>query len=86
MVTGKLGASLGVAGVLAGGPAVGAALLLFSQVFKSPLKGMTRGYYRIMGAWDGPSVERIDAPRHRAAQADAAHADSGAAGAAPLAQ
>lgn len=61
VVTGKLGASLPVAGALAGGPAVGAALLLFSQVFKEPLKGMTRGYYRITGPWDNPTVERIDA-------------------------
>lgn len=61
IVTGNLGASLPVAGALAGGPAVGAALLLFSQVFKEPLKGMTRGYYRITGPWDNPNVERIEA-------------------------
>ena len=61
VVTGQLGASLGVAGALAGGPVVGAALLLFSQVFKEPLKGVTRGYYRITGSWDDPQVKRIDA-------------------------
>jgi uncharacterized protein YhdP len=61
VVTGNLGASLPVAGALAGGPAVGAALLLFSQVFKEPLKGITRGYYRITGPWDNPTVERVDA-------------------------
>lgn len=61
VVTGNLGASLPVAGALAGGPAVGAALLLFSQVFKEPLKGMTRGYYRITGPWDNPTVERVEA-------------------------
>jgi uncharacterized protein YhdP len=61
VVTGNLGASLPVAGALAGGPAVGAALLLFSQVFKEPLKGITRGYYRITGPWDDPVVERVDA-------------------------
>jgi uncharacterized protein (TIGR02099 family) len=60
VVTGQLGASLGVAGALAGGPAVGAALLLFSQIFKEPLKGVTRGYYRITGSWDDPQVKRID--------------------------
>jgi uncharacterized protein (TIGR02099 family) len=69
VVTGNLGASLPVAGALAGGPAVGAALLLFSQVFKEPLKGMTRGYYRITGPWDEPVVERVDAA---AAKADVA--------------
>ena len=61
VVTGQLGASLGVAGALAGVPAVGAALLLFSQIFKEPLKGVTRGYYRITGSWDDPQVRRIDA-------------------------
>ncbi len=61
VVTGRLGASLGVAGALAGGPAVGAALLLFSQIFKEPLKGVTRGYYRITGSWDDPQIRRIDA-------------------------
>jgi len=61
VVTGNLGASLPMAGVLAGGPAMGAALLLFSQVFKEPLKGITRGYYRITGPWEEPVVERVDA-------------------------
>jgi uncharacterized protein (TIGR02099 family) len=61
VVTGQLGASLGVAGALAGGPVVGAALLLFSQVFKEPLKGVTRGYYRITGSWEDPQVKRIEA-------------------------
>jgi len=61
VVTGNLGASIPVAGALAGGPAIGAALLLFSQVFKEPLKGIARGYYRITGTWDEPVVERVDA-------------------------
>ena len=60
VVTGNLGSSLPAAGLLAGGPAVGAALLLFSQIFKEPLKGITRGYYRITGSWDKPVVERVD--------------------------
>jgi uncharacterized protein YhdP len=61
VVTGDLSASLGVAGALAGGPAVGAAMLLFSQIFKEPLKGVARAYYRITGPWDNPTVKRIDA-------------------------
>jgi len=61
VVTGDLGASLGVAGAIAGGPAVGAALLLFSQIFKEPLKGVARAYYRITGPWDDPVVRKIDA-------------------------
>lgn len=61
VVTGNLGASIPVAGAVVGGPALGAALLLFSQVFKEPLKGIARGYYRIKGTWDEPVVERVDA-------------------------
>lgn len=59
VVTGSFGNSLPLAGALAGGPVVGAAVLLFTQVFKQPLKGLARGYYRITGGWDNPIVERI---------------------------
>ncbi len=61
IVTGQLGASLGVAGALAGGPAVGAAVYLFSQIFKEPLAGAVRAYYRITGSWEAPNVRKIDA-------------------------
>ena len=71
-VTGHLGGPLAAAGVLAGGPAVGAALLLFSTVFKEPLGGIARGYYRITGSWDKPVVERIGAAEAR--EADKANA------------
>jgi uncharacterized protein (TIGR02099 family) len=60
VVTGSLGQSLPVAGALAAGPVVGAALLVFSQIFKEPLKGITRGYYRITGSWDNPEVQRVE--------------------------
>ena len=39
---------------------VGAAVLLFTEVFKQPLRGLARGYYRITGTWDNPSIERIN--------------------------
>ena len=87
MVTGQLGASLGVAGALAGGPAIGAALLLFSKIFKEPLKGATRGYYRITGSWDDPQVKRIDAQEMKDTQqtnAAPAPARDGGSGTAPL--
>ena len=69
VVTGNIGATLPVAGALAGGPAVGAALLLFTQVFKEPLKGIARGYYRITGPWEDPVVERVDAAQIKEAAA-----------------
>ncbi len=61
VVTGHLGGPIAAAGAIAAGPAIGAALLLFSKVFKEPLSGMARGYYRITGSWDKPKVERVGA-------------------------
>jgi uncharacterized protein (TIGR02099 family) len=64
VVTGNVGNTLPLA-AFAAGPVVGGAVLLFTQVFKQPLKGLVRGYYRITGSWDNPAVERIksaDAP------------------------
>jgi uncharacterized protein (TIGR02099 family) len=62
--------SLPVASALVGGPVVGAAVLLFTQVFKEPLKGLARGYYRITGGWDNPTVERIKSAGAAAAPAE----------------
>ncbi len=73
VVTGSVGNSLSipVASALVGGPVVGAAVLLFTQVFKQPLKGLARGYYRITGSWDNPTVERIKSAGAAAATAEA---------------
>jgi uncharacterized protein YhdP len=71
VVTGSLGSSpLPLAGFVAG-PVVGGVVLLFSQVFKQPLKGLARGYYRITGSWDSPTVERIKSAGAAAATAEA---------------
>jgi uncharacterized protein (TIGR02099 family) len=69
VVTGSVGSSLPLA-AFAGGPVVGAAVLLFTQVFKQPLKGLARGYYRITGSWDNPIVERIKGADAAAASAE----------------
>jgi len=68
VVTGSLGQSLPVAGTIAGGPVVGAALLVFSQIFKEPLKGMARGYYHITGTWENPVVQRVDGAEKKKAE------------------
>ena len=73
-VTGHFGGPLAAAGALAAGPAIGAALLLFSTVFKEPLSGIARGYYRITGSWESPKVERIGAGAAREAEHNAADA------------
>jgi uncharacterized protein (TIGR02099 family) len=64
VVTGNVSNTLPLA-AFAAGPVVGGVVLLFTQVFKQPLKGLVRGYYRITGSWDNPVVDRIksgDAP------------------------
>ena len=61
IVSANVGRSLPIAGFLAGGPQVAAAMLLFSQIFKKPLKGMTQVYYHVDGSWDDPQVERVAA-------------------------
>ncbi|MGO8830146.1 MAG: YhdP family protein [Steroidobacteraceae bacterium] len=71
VVTGNVGSSpLPLAG-FAAGPVIGGAILLFTQVFKQPLKGLVRGYYRITGSWDSPTVERIKSAGAAAATAEA---------------
>jgi len=72
VVTGSVGNSLSipVASTLVCGPVCGAAALLFTQVFKQPLKGLARGYYRITGSWDNPTVERIKSAEAAAATAE----------------
>jgi uncharacterized protein (TIGR02099 family) len=73
VVTGSVGNSLSipVASTLVCGPVCGAAALLFTQVFKQPLKGLARGYYRITGSWDNPTVERIKSSDAAGASAEA---------------
>ena len=48
-----------------------AVVLIFTQVFKQPLKGLARGYYRITGNWDNPIVERIKSADAAAATPEA---------------
>ena len=59
IVSAKIGKTLPVAGAIAAGPGVGAALLLFSEIFKKPLGGIARAHYRIKGSWDEPDIERV---------------------------
>ena len=40
-------------------PGVGAALLIFSQVFKQPIQGISRAAYCITGTWNEPLVDLL---------------------------
>ncbi|MGB7214000.1 MAG: YhdP family protein [Gammaproteobacteria bacterium] len=61
VVTAEPGNMLPTVGGLIGGPGVGAALLIFTRIFKEPLKGIGRASYCITGSWDEPIVERLSA-------------------------
>ena len=60
VVQADLGSSLPIAGALAGGLGVGAALLIFSEIFKNPLKQATQVFYKIDGDWGSPKIERTN--------------------------
>jgi uncharacterized protein (TIGR02099 family) len=62
VVSGNPSGPLTVASALAGGPVLGAGVLVLSQLFKGQLEGLARVYYRIGGSWAAPVVERIAAP------------------------
>lgn len=53
--------ALPLAGAVLGGPAVGAALLLFNQLFATEVDELSRVQYRITGPWEDPLVERVSA-------------------------
>jgi uncharacterized protein (TIGR02099 family) len=58
VVTAEPGNVLPTVGLL-GGPAVAAALLIFTRIFKEPLKGIGRASYCLSGSWNEPMVERL---------------------------
>ncbi len=60
-VTAEPGKVLPTVGGLIGGPGVGAALLLFTHIFREPLKGIGRVNYCVTGSWEDPQVERLPA-------------------------
>jgi uncharacterized protein YhdP len=57
-VTPSVASGLPVAGAVAGGPAVGAVILLMEKMFKPNIERMTRVTYRVTGSWSDPVIER----------------------------
>ncbi len=55
-VTPHLGGALPVAGALAGGPAVGAAVFLAERILQKGIEHVTRYHYRLTGSWDAPEL------------------------------
>jgi uncharacterized protein YhdP len=58
-VSPQVGGSLPLAGMLAGGPAVGAALFIAGTVFKQGLDKVLRVQYTIDGSWEAPVIEPV---------------------------
>ena len=59
VVTAEPSNMLPTVGGILGGPGVGAALLIFTRLFKEPLRGIGRASYCVTGPWAQPEVERI---------------------------
>jgi uncharacterized protein (TIGR02099 family) len=57
-VTPKVTASLPIAGAVAGGPAVGAAVFLAQKVLGKRVDRVTSIHYTVKGSWDDPTIER----------------------------
>jgi uncharacterized protein (TIGR02099 family) len=60
VITAEPSNMLPTVGGLLGGAGVGAALLIFTRLFKEPLKGIGRASYCLSGSWEEPIVEPID--------------------------
>lgn len=50
---------LAIGGTVVGGPAVGAAMLLFAEIFKKPLSTLGESYYHVAGSWEDPEITRL---------------------------
>lgn len=59
VVTPSVSSGLPLAGIVAGGVPVAAALLLMERVFKSDIDRIARMRYRVTGPWHDPRVERL---------------------------
>ena len=56
-VTPRSSTALPLAGVLTGGPGLGAAVFLFQKLFQSELDRITRYQYTVKGAWNNPEFD-----------------------------
>ncbi|MCC8999767.1 MAG: hypothetical protein LM522_09750, partial [Candidatus Contendobacter sp.] len=62
-VTPRFGGALPIAGVLAGGPAVGVAVLLAERLLQKGIEQATRYRYRLTGSWDRPVMKLVEEPQ-----------------------
>jgi uncharacterized protein YhdP len=62
-VTPQVSSSLPIAGAIAGGPAVGAAVFLAEKLVGKEFNRMTEVQYHVSGSWDNPVYERLGKKR-----------------------
>jgi uncharacterized protein (TIGR02099 family) len=55
----KLGSGIALAGAVAGGPVVGAAVYLVDRVAGNPFDRLSRYRYRVTGSWQEPKFQRV---------------------------
>ena len=67
-VTPQVSSSLPLAGVIAGGPAVGAAVFLADRLMGDKFNRMTRVRYQVSGSWDDPVYTRLGSDKDDDAQ------------------
>jgi uncharacterized protein YhdP len=58
-VTPKIGTGVAIAGAVAGGPLVGAAVLLADKVSGNAVSGLASYEYRVTGPWAEPDIRRV---------------------------
>jgi uncharacterized protein YhdP len=58
-VTPQLSASLPIAGAIAGGPAVGAAVFLAEKLVGDEFNRISRVQYQVSGPWDAPKYRKL---------------------------
>jgi uncharacterized protein (TIGR02099 family) len=68
-VTPELSSSIPVAGALAGGPAVGAALLVAERLMGERVNRMGSSRYGVSGPWSDPRIEKLERNARREARA-----------------
>jgi uncharacterized protein YhdP len=59
LVTADVGMALPAVGGLLAGPGVAAAILVFQEVFRQPMRGIGQVAYCVTGSWEAPSVVRM---------------------------
>jgi uncharacterized protein (TIGR02099 family) len=66
----NVSSSLPIAGALAGGPALGAVLLLTHQLLGDPIDKLAKLEYQISGSWRDPEIKRIASAEKAATPSD----------------